>query len=64
MPLFSIYEVAMDKHRAVFEDYGGYIEHKPTGQRVDFIVSSGVYFINMKVRRELVDPSLGRHGNA
>ena len=64
MPRCSISCVAKDKHRAVFEDNGGYILHKPTGHKFEFIIASGVYFIKMLVPRRLVDPGFGRHGSA
>ena len=63
MPIFSISNVAREKHRVVFEDDGGNVLHKPTGQRFDFIISSGVYFIKMKVHKSLLgDAHVGRRG--
>ena len=49
----------------VFGDDGGYVLHKPTGRRFDFVISSAVYFIKMTVHRRLLkDGSGGRHGAA
>ena len=45
MPIFSMSEMAKDKHSITFEEDGGYVIHKPTGHRYDFIIRSGVYFI-------------------
>ena len=63
LPIFSVSHVARDKHRVVFEDDGGHVVHKPTGSRFDFIISSGVCFIKMRVPRSVIeDTPVGRHG--
>ena len=47
MPIFSVSNVAKDQHRVVFDDDGGHVIHKPTGNRFDFIIASGVYALKM-----------------
>ena len=63
MPIFSVSNIAKDKHRVVFEDDGGHVLHEPSGYRIDFIIPSGVYFIKMLVPRSMVKgTTFGRHG--
>ena len=64
MPILSVGELTDTQHKVDFEDRGGDILHKPTGHRFEFIISPGVYFIQMRVRRSLVEPGLGRPGTA
>ena len=60
LPIFSIGQVAKDKHRVIFDEDEGVIVHKPTGKEIPFIMRNGVYFIKMRVPRALVQPNEGQ----
>ena len=63
MPIFSISQVTAEQHEVTFREHDGYILHVPSGKKFFFIKRSGVYFIKMKVPRELVlEGGFGRHG--
>ena len=48
-PILSVRRIVRRGNRVMFTDDGGYIEHKVTGRRIDFVEREGVYFVKMKI---------------
>ena len=70
MPIFSLNKVAREQHRITLEDDHGTILHKPSGDLYRFVAAMGVYFIEISVPKEYVNPpdarsrGFARHGAA
>ena len=50
--LMSVVRVTSKGNRVVFDDGGGYIEHKATGQKSWLTQSGGMYYLKMWVSRK------------
>ena len=55
MPIRSISKVTAEGNYVMFGDKGGYIFHVETGQLTPLIKRLGVYFVQLKVPRKLVE---------
>ena len=71
LPIFSLNQVARDKHRVILGEDKGVIVHKPSGAEFPFIVRNGVYFLKLRVPKKLLEKegnegptSFHRHGAA
>ena len=59
MPNVSISKRATEKDRTHFDEYGGELLHKPTGEVTPIVARMGVYFVQMRVPNAIVNPSEG-----
>ena len=57
MPIFSISKRGKEGYRSYFDDEGGEMIHKKTGEVTPIVARMGVYFIQMKVPKWTIDPS-------
>ena len=48
-PILSVRRIVRRGNKVVFDDDGGYILHKATGNKMRFVEREGVYFIKMKI---------------
>ena len=47
-PILSVREIVKRGSMVVFRNQGGYIVHKVTGRKINFVENDGVYFVRMK----------------
>ena len=48
-PILSVRRIVKQGNVVVFQEQGGYILHKKSGRRINFIEREGVYFVKMKL---------------
>ena len=48
-PILSVRRIIRNGNDIVFTEDGGYIQHRPSRRRVDFVERECVYFIQMKM---------------
>ena len=54
MPILSTHELSRNHHRIEYEEDGGIIRNKATGEETPFIQRAGVYFVKLFFPKELV----------
>ena len=68
MPILSTQELARNGNMLVYDEDHGFIINKKTGQLTKFIAAAGVYFVQLRVRKdvgaELQPPFQGPGGSA
>ena len=57
MPIFSISKRGKEGYRAYFDDEGGELLHKASGEVTPIVARMGVYFVQMRVPAWTVDPN-------
>ena len=57
MPIFSIAKRGKEGYLTYFDELGGELVHKASGQVTPIIARMGVYFIQMRVPKWVVDPA-------
>ena len=60
MPILSISKVTEEGNDVIFRRNGGEIIHLETGHRTPLIKRLGVYFVKLKVPKNLLDEDFGR----
>ena len=64
MPILSISRRGKEGYRTYFDEDGGELVHKATGEVTPLIARTGVYFVKMRVPRDIVGKAsegFGRH---
>ena len=48
-PILSVRRIIRIRNDIVFTEAGGYIQHRTSRRKIDFVDREGVYFIKMKI---------------